>query len=138
MPSFARFAVQRNCAILKNPKRVGIMVRLILGILLGFWGLPLLVFSAQNLINCLNENESKAALMFFFATGLPSLIMLLGSFLLIRNYTKNPTKPAPLAKSCSPHTGLSSTNGRYCTKCGSELAAEAVFCPQFGQKISVG
>ncbi|RAL69335.1 Tetrachloroethene reductive dehalogenase TceA membrane-bound subunit [Dehalococcoides mccartyi] len=70
------------------------MVRLIIGILLGLWGLPVLVFSIQNLIGSLSETEPQAAGMFFAVTGLPALVMLLGAFLLIRSYLKNPSKPA--------------------------------------------
>ncbi|MEQ4487527.1 MAG: zinc-ribbon domain-containing protein [Dehalococcoides mccartyi] len=112
------------------------MVRLIIGILLGLWGLPLFVFSAQNLIGSLNESESNAALMFFFVTGFPALIMLLGSFFLIRSYLKNPPKPAKAEKPGLAADNTTSTPGRYCPKCGSGLSTDAAFCPACGQKVT--
>ncbi|RAL70649.1 Tetrachloroethene reductive dehalogenase TceA membrane-bound subunit [Dehalococcoides mccartyi] len=112
------------------------MVRLIIGILLGLWGLPVLVFSIQNLIGSLSETEPQAAGMFFAVTGLPALVMLLGAFLLIRSYLKNPSKPAHPVQSRLSTADSQNTSGQYCTKCGIGLAADVVFCPNCGQKIT--
>lgn len=68
--------------------------------------------------------------------GFVSLFLVALSFLGWRERRRPTTQSSAQAPTVPGPAGLSSTGGRFCSKCGRQLAADAAFCPGCGTPVS--
>ena len=69
---------------MRTERTKGQVLALILGIMSGIPGLLLLLFTVQNYFGASSESETGAANAFLLVSGLPSIILIIVSILLIR------------------------------------------------------
>jgi len=101
------------------------MPRLAIGITAGVLGLLLLLFTIQNYFGSMGELEPGAANMFLIVAGVPGLILVIVSSLLLYSHSKRSRR--------IPYTTLASA--MFCRSCGNPLAAGAIFCAKCGHKV---